>query len=112
MSLGKWFPMLKKTVVPLCLSKCRGPTVLSYFRNHSPSDSVISQMPHICIRTTVRTSNLTFVICSKPAEGKNPVGRPPKWRRLEMAEDSKTTSEDQEWKLFDEDSSERRRKKR
>jgi hypothetical protein len=60
----------------------------------------------------VRTSNLAFLICSKPAEGKNPVGRPPKWRRLEMAEESKNVSEDHDWKLFDEDSSERRRKKR
>ncbi|KAJ4440108.1 hypothetical protein ANN_08242 [Periplaneta americana] len=49
---------------------------------------------------------------SKPAEGKNPVGRPPKWRRLEMTEDSKAVSQDPDWKLYDEDSSERRRKKR
>ncbi|PNF43858.1 hypothetical protein B7P43_G04227 [Cryptotermes secundus] len=49
---------------------------------------------------------------SKPAEGKNPVGRPPKWRRLELTEDSKAASQDPDWKLYDEDSSERRRKKR
>ncbi|XP_021915653.1 lethal(3)malignant brain tumor-like protein 3 isoform X2 [Zootermopsis nevadensis] len=49
---------------------------------------------------------------SKPAEGKNPVGRPPKWRRIELAEDPKAVSQDPDWKLYDEDSSERRRKKR
>ena len=47
---------------------------------------------------------------NKP-EGKNPVGRPPKWRRIEIGEDPKSAVQDPDWKLYD-DEAERRKKKR
>ncbi|KAJ9591128.1 hypothetical protein L9F63_002349, partial [Diploptera punctata] len=54
--------------------------------------------------------DVKYSMCNRP-EGKNPVGRPPKWRRIDLAEDPKAAAQDPDWKLYDDDS-DRKRKKR